>query len=58
MSITNSIHVVSFKKNDKRDDFNFEIVNFPSLDRDILALARVYSNVIVSKCRNPFLTVK
>ena len=40
MSITNSIHVVSFKKNDKRDDFNFEIVNFPSLDRDIPSFSK------------------
>ena len=32
MSITNDI--VSSKINDKRDDFNFEIVNNPFIDRD------------------------
>ena len=33
LSITNDI--VSFKIYDKRDDFNFEIVNFPFLDGDV-----------------------
>ena len=33
LSITNGI--VSSKIYDKRDDFNFEIVNFPSLDGDV-----------------------
>ena len=33
LSITNVI--VSSKINDKRDDFNFEIVNFPFLDGDV-----------------------
>ena len=33
LSITNGI--VSSKINDKRDDFNFEIVNFPFLDGDV-----------------------
>ena len=33
MSITNGI--VSSKINDKRDDLNFEIVNFPFLDGDV-----------------------
>ena len=33
LSITNGI--VSSKLNDKRDDFNFEIVNFPFLDGDV-----------------------
>ena len=33
LSITNGI--VSSKMYDKRDDFNFEIVNFPLLDGDI-----------------------
>ena len=33
LSTTNGI--VSSKINDKRDDFNFEIVNFPFLDGDI-----------------------
>ena len=33
LDFTNSI--VSIKIYDKRDDFNFEIVNFPSLDGDV-----------------------
>ena len=33
LSIKNSI--VSSKSYDKRDDFNFEIVNFPFLDGDV-----------------------
>ena len=33
LSITNGI--VSSKMYDKRDDFNFEIVNFPFLDGDV-----------------------
>ena len=33
LSITNGI--VSFKIYEKRDDFNFEIVNFPFLDGDV-----------------------
>ena len=33
LSITNDI--VPSKINDKRDDFNFEIVNFPFLDGDV-----------------------
>ena len=33
LSITNGI--VSSKINDKRDDFNFEIINFPFLDGDV-----------------------
>ena len=36
LSITNGIF--SSKNYDKRDDFNFEIVNFPFLDGDVLAL--------------------
>ena len=36
LSITNGI--VSSKIYDKRDDFNFEIVNFPFLDGDVHAL--------------------
>ena len=56
LSITNFI--VSSKIYDKRDDFNFEIVNFPFLDGDVprspsygvyisqlIRFARVYSNV-------------
>ena len=34
LSITNGI--VSSKIYDKRDDFNFEVVNFPFLDGDVL----------------------
>ena len=56
MSITNGI--VSSKIYDKRDDFNFEIVNFPFLDGDVprspsygvyisqlIRFARVCSNI-------------
>ena len=66
-SITNGI--VSSKIYDKRDDFNFEIVNFPFLDGDVprspsygvyisqlIRFARVYSNVIDFNNRNLFLT--
>ena len=56
LSIANGI--VSSKKFDKRDDFNFEIVNFPFFDEDVprspsyseyisqlIRFARVCSNV-------------
>ena len=69
LSITNGI--VSSKIYDKRDDFNFEIVNFPFLDEMFLALlpmvyiflslfvfARVCSNVDDFNNRNLFLTAK
>ena len=69
MSITNGI--VSSKIYDKRDDFNFEIVNFPFLDGDVphspsygvyisqhIRFARVYSNVDDFNTRNLFLTAK
>ena len=69
LSITNSI--VSFKSFDKRDDFNFEIVNFPFLDGDVprspsygvyisqlIRFARVCSNVDDFNNRNLFLTAK
>ena len=35
LSITNDI--VSSKNHDKRDDFSFEIINFPFLDGDVLS---------------------
>ena len=67
--ITNGI--VSSKIYDKRDDFNFEIVNFPFLDGDVLRspsygvyisqlirFARVCSNVDDFNNRNLFLTAK
>ena len=67
MSITNGI--VSSKIYDKRDDFNFDIVNFPFLDGDVprslsygvyisqlIRFARVYSNVDNFNNRNLFLT--
>ena len=54
-----------------RDDFNFEIVNFPFLDGDVprspsygvyisqlIRFARVYSNVDDFNNRNLFLTAK
>ena len=69
MSITNGI--VSSKIYDKRDDFSFEIVNFPFLDGDVplspsygvyvsqlILFARVCSNVDDFKNRNLFLTAK
>ena len=69
LSITNGI--ISSKINDKRDDFNFEIVNFPFLDGDVprspsygvyisqlIRFARVCSNVDDFINRNLFLTAK
>ena len=69
LSITNGI--VSSKIYDKRDDFNFEIVNFPFLDGDVprspsygvyisqlIRFARVCSNVEDFNNRNLFLTAK
>ena len=69
LSITNGI--VSSKIYDKRDDFNFEIVNFPFRDGDVPRspsygvyisqlnrFARVCSNVDDFNNRNLFLTAK
>ena len=69
LSITNGI--VSSKIYDKRDDFNFEIVNFPFLDGDVphspsygvyisqlIRFSRVCSNVDDFNNRNLFLTAK
>ena len=69
LSITNGI--VSSKIYDKRDDCNFEIVNFPFLDggvprspsygvyiSQLIRLARVCSNVDNVNNRNLFLTAK
>ena len=69
LSITNGI--VSSKIYDERDDFNFEIVNFPFLDGDvpcsppygvyisqIIRFARVCSYVDDINNRNLFLTAK
>ena len=69
LSTTNGI--VSSKIYDKRDDFNFEIVNFPFLDGDVpgspsygvyisqlIRFARVCSNVDDFNNRNCFLTAK
>ena len=69
MSIT--IGIDSSKIYDKRDDFNFEIVNFPFLDGDVphspfygvyisqlICFARVCSNVDDFNNRNLFLTAK
>ena len=69
LSITNGI--VSSKIYDKRDDFNFEIVNFPFLDGDVprspsygvyisqlIRFARVCSNVDDFNNRILFLTAK
>ena len=69
LSITNGI--VSSKIYDKRDDFNFEIVNFPFLGGDVprspsyglyisqlIRFARVCYNVDDFNNRNLFLTAK
>ena len=69
LSITNGI--VSSKIYDKRDDFNFETVNFPFLDGDaphspsygvyisqLIRFARVCSNVDDFNNRNLFLATK
>ena len=69
LSITNGI--VSSKIYDKWDDFNFEKVNFPFLDRDVprspsygvyisqlIRFARVCSNVTDFNNRNLLLTAK
>ena len=69
MSITNGI--VSSKIYDKRDNFDFEIINFPFLDKDVLRspsygvyfsqlirFDRVCSNVEDFNNRNSFLTAK
>ena len=68
-SITNGM--VSSKIYDKRDDFNFDIVNFPFLDGDVppspsygvyisqlIRFARVCLNVDYFNNRNLFLTAK
>ena len=69
LSITSGI--VSSKIYDKRDDFNFEIVNFPFLDGDVarcpsygvyisqlIRFARVCSNIDDFNDRNFFLIAK
>ena len=69
LSISNGI--VSTKIYDKRDDFDFDIVNFPFLDGDVLQrtsydiyisqlirFARTSSNVSDFNCRNKALTAK
>ena len=68
-----SIHndIVSTIIYDKRDDFNFDIVNFPLLDGDVrqrpsygvyisqlISLARASSHVTDFNKRNTFLTAK
>ena len=68
-SISNDI--VSTKINDKRDDFDFEIVNFPFLDGEVprytsygvhisqlIRFARASSHVADFNTRNKFLTQK
>ena len=69
LSISNGF--VSFKMYDKRDDFDFDIVNFPFLDGDVpcrpsygvyisqlIRFARVCSHVDDFNTRNKCLTVK
>ena len=52
LSITNGI--VSSKVYDKRDDFNFEIVNFPFLDGDVPSYSVYISQLIrfARQCSN------
>ena len=63
--ITITSGIVSSKIYDKRDDFNFGIVNFPFLGGDVprcpsfgVRFARVCSNVDDFNNRNLFLTAK
>ena len=69
LSISNGF--VSSKINDKRDDFDFDIVNFPFLDGDVprstsygvyisqlIRFARVSSHVVDVNARNKSLTAK
>ena len=69
LSISNG--TVSTKIYDKRDDFDFDIVNFPFLDGDVprrtsygvyisqlIRFARAVSNVSDFNCRNKAITAK
>ena len=69
LSISNGF--VSSKIYDKRDDFDFDIVNFPFLDGDVprsssygvyisqlIRFARVSSHVVAFNARNKSLTAK
>ena len=69
LSISNGF--VSSKIYDKRDDFDFDIINFPFLDSDVprrpsygvyisqlIRFARVCSNVDYFNTRNKYLTAK
>ena len=68
LHLTISDGFVSSKIYDKRDDFDFDIVNFPFLDRDILRatsygvyisqLIRVTSHVADFNTRSQILTAK
>ena len=56
--------IVSTKINDKRDDFDFDIVSFPFLDGDgvyisqLIRFARASSNLSDFNCCNKALTAK
>ena len=39
------VHIVSTKIYDKRDDFDFDIVDFPFLDGDVPLMVYVYLNL-------------
>ena len=56
LSVSNS--TVFTKISDKRDDFDFDIVNFPFLDMAFTYFARASSNVSDIICRNKALTAK
>ena len=71
MNLCISNGTISTKIYDKRDDFDFNIVNFPFLDGDVprrnsygvyisqlIRFARASSNLSDLKCRNKALTAK
>ena len=71
LNLSVSNYIVSTKMKDKRDDFDFEIVNFPFLDGDVphsttfgvyisqlIRFARAYSYITDFNTRNTLLTQK
>ena len=45
LNLSNHNDIVSTKIYDKRDDFNFDIVNFPFLDGDVPLMVYIYLNL-------------
>ena len=71
LNLSSSNGTISIKIYDKRDDFDFDIVNFPFLDGDVprrtsygvyisqlIRFARASSNISDFNCRNKALTAK